>query len=184
MSFEPQTSAPQAPSKVVKWAFVVGIMLLANLFVAYLTQALYPAPKWEDFCPASLHSKMITSSEQCGEIGGEWYADSMTANEYGGYCNSTAKCQKKFEAAHSVYSRDVFVVFVVFGTLLLAGSAFLSWGPVLALSASFAGVLALIIGSLWHWSDMQEWLRVAVLGVALAGVVYLAWKKFGRYVTD
>lgn len=182
MSLELPTPAPQAPSKVVKWAFVVGIMLLANLFVAYLTQALYPAPKWEDFCPAAVTGKFIETPSECSAVGGQWYP--QTTGEAQGYCDSTATCQKEYMNTQEVYSRNVFIVFTIFGVLLLVASAFLSKAPVIALGASFAGVLALIVGSVWHWSAMQEWLRVIVLGVALVGVVYLAWKKFGQYVTD
>ncbi len=170
-------SREQNPSAVVKWAFVIGITLLANLFVAYLTQALYPAPEYENFCPQSLTGKFINTPEECTAVGGEWYPD--TSIEAKGYCNSTATCQKEYMDVQEVYTRNVFLVFVVFGALLLVASAFLAEVPVIALGSSFAGILALVIGSIWHWSAMQEWLRVIVLGVALAGVLYLAWKKFG-----
>lgn len=170
-------SREQNPSAVVKWAFVIGITLLANLFVAYLTQALYPAPEYENFCPQSLTGKFINTPEECTTVGGEWYPD--TSIEAKGYCNSTATCQKEYMDVQEVYTRNVFLVFVVFGALLLVASAFLAEVPVIALGSSFAGILALVIGSIWHWSAMQEWLRVIVLGVALAGVLYLAWKKFG-----
>ncbi len=171
------TSLQQNPSSVIKWAFVIGITLLANLFVAYLTQALYPAPKYENFCPQSLTGQFINTPAECVEVGGEWYPD--TSIETKGYCNSTATCQREYMSVQEVYTRNVFIVFVVFGALLLVASAFLSMVPVIALGSSFAGVLAFVIGSIWHWSAMQEWLRVIVLGVALVGVVYLAWKKFG-----
>lgn len=171
------SSSRSTPSTVVKWAFVIGITLLANLFVAYLTQALYPVPKYEDFCKASLTGKFINTPEECVSVGGEWYPD--VSIEAKGYCNATATCQKQYEDVQTVYTRNVFIVFVVFGALLLVVSAFLSSVPVIALGSSFAGILALIIGSIWHWSAMQEWLRVIVLGVALVSVVYLAWKKFG-----
>lgn len=170
-------SREQNPSAVVKWAFVIGITLLANLFVAYLTQALYPSPQYDDFCPAVLTGKFIDNPKECTEVGGEWYPD--MSSETQGYCNATATCQKEYMDVQEVYTRNVFLVFVVFGALLLVASAFLSAAPVIALGSSFAGVLALVIGSIWHWSAMQEWLRVIVLGAALVGVVYLAWKKFG-----
>lgn len=167
----------QTSSSVVKWAFVIGIMLLANLFVAYLTQALYPTPKWENFCPADLTGKFIETSSECTEVGGKWYPPTSAGAQ--GYCDATVTCQKEFQDTHEVYTRNVFIVFVIFGVLMLAVSAFMGGVPVISLGTAFAGVLALIIGSVWHWSAMQEWLRVVVLGLALVGVLYLAWKKFG-----
>jgi hypothetical protein len=39
-------------------------------------------------------------------------------------------------------------------------------------------VLALIIGSIRYWSDMDDILRVALLGIALGSLLGIAWKKF------
>lgn len=171
----------QAQSPVVKWAFVIGITLLANLFVAYLTQALYPVPEFEKYCPADMSGKLIATPKDCTDVGGRWYP--ATGPNTQGYCDANATCQKTYMETQKVYTRNVFIIFVIFGVLLLIASVFLPVS-VIALGSSFAGVLALIIGSVWHWSDMQEWLRVIVLGVALVGVVYLAWKKFGQTSTQ
>lgn len=163
---------------VVKWSFVFGIMLLANLFVAYLVQALYPTPEYENFCSMDISAKLIESEGVCREIRGQWNADQSGMNPNGGYCDATVECRGKYEAATALHDRNVFVVFVVFGALLLAASAYLGVAEVIALGLSFAGVLALVIGSFWHWSTMQEWLRVIVLGVALLAVIVIAARKF------
>ena len=77
-----------------------------------------------------------------------------------------------------MYSRNVFVVFVVVGLFLLVGSLFVPGSSLIAQALSLAGVLALIIGSLSYWSDMNDILRLLVLGVALVTILYFAWKKF------
>ena len=174
----PEMNAPKKTPAIVKWSFVLGIMLLTNLFVAYLVQALYPSPKYEDFCSADLSAKMVETETMCRDMRGQWYADQGGVNPRGGYCNLTVECQGKFDAAISFHDRNIFTVFVIFGVLLLAASVFLGISEVLALGFSFGGVLALIIGSFWHWSTMQEWLRVIVLGVALVTVIVIAAKKF------
>ena len=77
-----------------------------------------------------------------------------------------------------VYNRNVFVVFVVAGILLLIGSVYLAGAEAVSLGLSFGGVLSLVIGSMRYWSDMNDILRVIILGVALVGLIYVAWKKF------
>ena len=48
---------------------------------------------------------------------------------------------------------------------------------VVSLGFSLGGVLALIIGAIRYWSNMQDVLRVVVLAVALAALVWIGIKK-------
>lgn len=181
-----ETTTPQNPtapvsakqSAIVKWAFIIGITLLSNLFVAYLVQALYPAPEYEVFCPAELSARMVETESQCREMRGQWYGYNDGISPKTGSCDLTVECRGKYEDATALHDRNVFIVFVAFGALLLLASVYLGLAEVIALGLSFGGVLALIIGSTWHWSTMQEWLRVIVLGVALLAVIVTAAKKF------
>jgi len=172
------TPLGEKPHTIVKWSFVLGIMLLTNLFVAYLVQALYPAPEYETYCSREITQKIVETADTCVAMGGSWYADQAGMNPNGGYCDVTRECQEKYDDDRGLHDRNVFVVFVIFGAALLIASLYLSLAEVVALGLSFGGVLALVIGSVWHWSTMQEWLRVIVLGVALIGVVSAAAKKF------
>jgi hypothetical protein len=95
-----------------------------------------------------------------------------------GYCNQEFTCQQKFEDANKVYNRNVFIVFTVVGIAALAASVFAGAAEAVALGLSFGGVLSLIIGSVRYWSDMEDILRVVILGVALAALIWTAYKKF------
>lgn len=187
-----ETIAPQAPldakqkrSAIIKWAFIAGIMIVINLFLGNLVQALYHEPLYTDFCPEQQVNRAIESESACLQVGGQWNenvdAKGMTSQSIdspAGYCDPNYTCMKGYTDMMSVYNRNVFVVFVVAGVLLLIGSVFLSGVEAISLGLSFGGVLALIIGSVRYWSDMNEILRVILLGAALAGLIYVAWKKF------
>ena len=94
------------------------------------------------------------------------------------YCNATYTCQKQYEEAMKIYNRNVFVIFVIAGILLLAGSVWRPLAGVISLAFSFGGVLAFLIGATRYWSDMDDVLRVLILGAALASLISLVWKKF------
>lgn len=170
----------------VKWALVFGIAIVTNLFISYVVQVLYPEPLYVDFCPESQVNRMIDNESACLSVGGQWNEGStkdtnsqvMTPPVQESYCNVDFTCSKEYTDTYALYNRNVFMVFVVSGILLLVGSVFLVGAEAVSLALSFGGVLALIVGSVRYWSDMDDILRVVILGVALAGLVYVAWKKF------
>ncbi len=174
---------------IFKWILVVGIMIVSNLFINYALDAFYPSPKFENYCPQEQIQKAITTETACVAKGGQWTenvypkevaptAPTKAGMEIRGYCNENFTCQKNLESAQKVYDRNVFIVLIVAGTLLLIGGVFLTAAEAVALGFSFAGVLSLIIGTIRYWSSMDERLRVVVLGCALVALIWLGIKKF------
>lgn len=183
------TEAPLVPQKkkssIIKWALIIGIAIVVNLFITYLVDVIYHAPEFVTFCPDRQVNRAIESEAACLEVGGQWNENintkdilPQTAPAALGYCDVNYTCNKLFEDVLNVYNRNVFVVFVVAGILLLIGSAYLAGSEAVSLGLSFGGVLALVIGSIRYWSDMNDILRVIILGIALAGLIFVAWKQF------
>lgn len=174
-------------SAFVKWALVLGIAILLNLFLTYVVKVLYTEPQYTDFCPEKQVNVAIETQEACLKVGGQWNENveakrmtdpGMPSPVLTGYCNTDFTCSGDYNEAYKMYNRNVFIVFVVAGMLLLAGSVFLTAAEAVSLALSFGGVLALIIGSTRYWSDMNDVLRVVILGAALAVLIWVAWKKF------
>lgn len=184
-------AVPKKRHPLFKWILVVGIMLVANLFINYALDAFYPSPKYETFCPQSQVNEAVLTKAACLTKGGQWNENTYPAEakmptavtpagtvEVKGYCNVNFTCQKSYDAAQKVYDRNVFIVLVIAGTGLLIGGVFASAIEAVALGFSFAGVLSLIVGTIRYWSNMDERVRVIVLGFALAALVWLGIKKF------
>lgn len=178
-------------ARVVKWALIVAITIVMNLFFNYAISLVYKEPAFETFCPNSLVSKAYNNKDMCVQAGGQWNETTVPVDINGmtkpiptkseqvtGYCNVTYTCQQKYDDARTLYNRNVFIVLVVLGVLSLVAGAYLTHlSSVVSLGFSFGGVLSLIIGSMRYWSDMQDVLRVVMLGVALAVLVWLGIKK-------
>jgi len=181
------TKPPKKKLNIIKWALIVGIAVVVNLFLFYLVDAIYNKPLYTDFCPERQVNRAIESEEACLEIGGQWN-ENMDAkvsriSEQGmpvpaSYCNTDYTCNKQYKDVLKVYNRNVFVIFVIAGILLLITSVYLGGSEAVSLGLAFGGVIALIIGSARYWSDMNDILRVVVLGVALVALIYVAWQKF------
>lgn len=185
MEAVPTIGATKNRSSVIKWALVIGIAIVINLFLTYLVRVVYHEPLFEDFCVEKQVNEVIENKEVCLEMGGQWNENNVKSMpqrgdmlEPSGYCNTTFTCQKQFDDVNKVYNRNVFIVFVIAGIILLGGSVFLAGAEAVSLGLSFGGVLALIIGSTTYWSDMEDILRVVILGFALAALIFVAWKKF------
>lgn len=186
----PQNESRTVPAKkrssFIKWALVLGIAIVINLFLTYAVRVIHHEPVYTDFCPERQVNEAIESKEACLKMGGQWNENMdlkvtpqpEMGRQLAGYCNQDFTCGNEFNTAFSQYNRNVFVVFIIAGILLLAGSVFLTGAETVSLALSFGGVLALIIGSMRYWSDMNEIVRVIILGVALAVLIWVAWKKF------
>lgn len=180
---EPEIKKEEGVTKkqavLVRYAVLFGIVILVNLFIAYAIQVVYPEPQYEQFCKMEQVNVVYTDKQSCVDNGGQWNAstgEGVAKQE--SYCNNSFTCSQEFEKATSIFSRNVFIVFVVAGLVLLVGSLFVPGSSLIASALSLAGILSLIIGAMTYWSDMNDILRLIVLGVALVTVLYFAWKKF------
>ena len=178
---------------VLKWALVFGIIIVLNLFFAYSIKLFYGKPLYTDFCTEKQVRIIPENKDECVAIGGQWTEDKyiqrelpnpgkvsipVIETERKGYCDPDYTCRKSYEDANKLYERNVFIIWVALGVLLILGSFFLSGYEAVALGFSLGGVLSLIIGTVQFWSNMDDYLRVIVLGIALAALVWMGIKKF------
>ncbi|MDE1874476.1 MAG: hypothetical protein KGI79_00390 [Patescibacteria group bacterium] len=173
--------------RFLKWSLVFAIALVANLFVNYALSLAYKAPVWNDFC----HDQQIVTppatEAACVSAGGQWTAvvapagqEPPTVKTASGYCNPNYTCQQALQNAQESYERNVFIILVIVGVIMIALGSFVGGGEVVKTSLSFAGSLSLVVASFRYWSSAQDWLKVVILGVALAALLWLAVKKFAR----
>jgi hypothetical protein len=180
---ETQNTPAARPSKVLKWLLILGIVIILNLFFVYGIKVFYNAPVFENFCPVSQVMQTPSTQAECVAHGGGWTAYSnpvpvpQGATEPAGYCDINFTCQKEFTAANSIYNRNVFVALVILGVLSLIAGFFIRKSTAVSLGLSLGGVLALVVGSVRYWSDMNDYLRFGVLAIALIILVILGIKK-------
>ncbi len=175
--------------KVLKWALIIGIIVVLNLFFNYAISLFYKEPDYNAFFPQQQVVKPITTKEACLKVGGQWtespvYKDGYaiptpTSPQITSYCNPDFTKQQEFSDAQKVYQRTIFIILVVLGVLSLILGAFLA-NEIVTLGLSWGGVLSLIIASMRYWSSADNLVRVLILGLALLILIWLAIKKFGK----
>jgi len=165
--------------KIKKAILGIAITIIFLLFVAYAIDTIYPSPEYKDFCEEK--ATIINTQQECESIGGEWNPydrpKPVTEDEiFEGYCDRDFECRQDYDAARDVYNRNVFFVSVIIGIITLVIAALLSLESV---SAGLMGgsVLLIIYGTIRYWGDMSNILRTILLGVALAILIWLGYKK-------
>lgn len=179
----------QNQSKVLKWSLIVGIVIVLNMFFNYALSLVYKNPKFENFCPnASQVVENITNQKRCVDAGGQWnpnyYAQplpvSLDKTTPQGYCDQQFICRNNFDAAQKVYDRNVFITLVILGAVCVAIGNFFAANMLLSVALSLAGVLSFIIASMRYWSSADDLIKVIILAIALAILIWVAIKKFGK----
>ncbi|MCR4334743.1 MAG: hypothetical protein NUV47_03405 [Patescibacteria group bacterium] len=173
-------------SKVLKWSLIIGIVIVLNLFFNYTLSLVYSEPVYETFCPNTSQVVTIPDNQKaCVDKGGQWTNDNYYSKpvQIGeirpiGYCDLQFTCRNDFETARKVYDRNVFITLVILGAIIVAIGNFFSGNMLISTALSLAGVLSFIIASMRYWSSADNLVKVIILGIALAILVWVAIKKF------
>lgn len=190
------TASPKKPKKplsvVLKWALILAVIVVVNVFFASVIQLVYPSPEYTDFCEEKQVKVIPENQKDCEEVGGKWHEETYVQRnipEAGkemplietvrtSYCDPDYACGNEYDDAHDLYERNVFIAWVAFGIILILLSILVPGLGAIAHGFSLGGVLALVIGTIGYWSDMDEYLRVIVLGIALIALIVIGIRKF------
>jgi hypothetical protein len=173
---------------ILKWVLVVAIVVVLNLFFNFSIKLAYNNPEFEKYCPQKQVTITPDTQDKCVAAGGAWTEN----NAYGekvarpvstdepqmkGWCDPNFTCQKNYQTALEVYNRNVFIILIIAGLASLIVGFFLSNITAVSLGLSLGGVLSFIIGTVRYWSNMDDYLRVIILGLALAALIWIGVKK-------
>ena len=170
--------------RFVRWALMLGIVVILNVFFVVIRGILFPTPQYSDFCPANQPSPLTESS--CSAAQGAWITDgTQTSNNTtqeaippttpsspnaatkpmapptpGGYCDMTTKCQTPFNAAQKDISAKSFVLLVGLGVLALIVGMLPLGSSIVSTGLSYGGVLSFIIASVGYWNDAPQLIQL------------------------
>jgi hypothetical protein len=170
---------------LAKWSLIAGIIIVLNMFFNYAISLVYEEPSFEAYVTQPQVVTQIDTKEACIAIGGQWneniYRGETMPKEAApkGYCDPDYTKRMQYEEARKQYERNVFIILVVLGIGTLIGGV-ATRNELLSIAFSWGGVLSLIIASMRYWSAADNIVKVLILAVALAGLVYMAVRKFGK----
>jgi hypothetical protein len=181
-----ETRSIEQQPKFVRWALMLGIIVILNIFFTVLLSVAYPAPDYNTYCPAQ-PAITPTDAATCDASGGVWTENPTVqpapSPQYGavtpaGYCDMYAKCQPLYQAASDTHNLYAFIILVVLGVLSLLAGLIPIGSSIVSSGLSYGGVVALIVASSEYWSDANSWLRLAITAVGLIALIYIGYRRF------
>lgn len=153
----------------MSWALILSIMIVLNLFINYAITLVYEAPEYPEtryetkpVVVADNPESVRVAEEQRLEEEKKW------KEEYDAY-----------EMVRDEYEKNVFIILIIAGVLIFAVSLIFKSNYVLATAFGLGALLDFIIASIRYWSSAENLTRVVILILALAVLIYIAYKKFG-----
>jgi len=197
------------PFKIKETILGFSIAIIFVFFVVFGIKSFYKEPKYEDFCargtlidvvyskdyyyaepyPVRLKetvenvcAKTITDYDKFRKTCADKKADVLYEyNENG--CQVAKECtfcQQNYNKARNIYFRNVFIISGIVGIIVIIIGAVLHLTSVSA-GLFGGGVLTIIYGTTNYWSELADWARFIILGIALAVLIYLGYKGFSMF---
>ena len=147
-------------SRVKQTILAVSIAIIFTFFIGFGIETFYESPQYGDYCeeyarPVQLEGENVTDIKE-------------------------DTCWDEFDIARQPYERNVFIITLILGlAAVIVGGLFLTVESV-GSGIMGGGVLTLIYGILRYWGDMSKYLRFAVLGLVLAILIWIGYKKFKK----
>jgi hypothetical protein len=172
--------------KFVRWALMLGIVIILNVFFTVIVALAYPEPQYNDYCPVQPAVTPVDAAT-CDAQGGIWNATAAPASTATGtikpatpvgYCDMYAKCQKPYQAAMDQHALYAFVIMVGLGLVALIAGFMPLGSSIVSSGLSYGGVLAFIIGSIQYWGSAGNWIRLFISAVGLIALLYIGWRHF------
>jgi len=176
----PKEKAP----KFVRWAVVIGIVVVLNVFFTVLISLVLPTPQYADFCKQAQIVPSYDSESSCTKAGGQWTATPTTpipAKQPAaviGYCNPDYTCNQNFTTSSASHARNAFIAMVVLGVIAVIAGVFVPGSAIVSSGLAYGGVLSFVIASVSYWGDAGSWIRLGISLVALIALLYIGLKRF------
>lgn len=165
-------------SKVLSAVFGIGIAVVVYVSMLLGIQAFYPVPKYDDFCDEKTrYAEPFMGFERC--------ADNITVGEcrqkIGDREKEMRECQKNFDEADEVYSKNFFIIASILGVIALITAFFLLGITNISITNISAGLACSgIVMILWAfirgWESTDDKLKFVVGLIITAIVVALTIK--------
>ncbi len=173
-------------NKFVHVALIVGLVIVINLFINYALSFIYKQPTYDAYMTRPQVVEVYNTKEDCIAVGGQWTESpsyEMKPGQpseltYKGYCNADYTKSLQYDQERKAYDLNVFITLMVLGILMMIFGIMYSHA-ILSPALTWAGVLSYIIASMRYWTTASSGVKVIILGLALAALIWVALKKFG-----
>lgn len=172
-------------NKIKNIILSLTILILTTFVTIYGINTFYERPEYEDFCEEDFRpTKLMQTEQECLDVDGKWNPQEIrcvTEPCPQGYCDITFNCRQDYQDAREEWTKNVFIIAVPLGIIIIASSAFLIILEPVATGLMIGGILTLLYGTWGFFFQTNDKIRFIISLIGLAVVIALAYyfnKKF------
>jgi len=148
------------------WSLAIAIAILFAIFINLGVSTFYPGPDFENFKPEDCLDERVPKPVQ---LEGE-PIEYETREECFEWSNDS------FQNSKNKYERNVFIILIIGGIIGIVLGVVLTVSSVAA-GLLYGGILTLFIAVVRYWGNLQDYARFIIVGIALAFLIWLGYKK-------
>lgn len=161
----------------------ISILILTMFVTIYGINTFYPKPQYDDFCENK--PRFIQTEQDCMDTDGKWhyYENPKIEQNQTGYCEMNYYCRQDYDDAREIWTKNVFIIAVPIGIIIIALGAFLIALEPVAAGVMGGGVGTLLYGTWGFFWQTNDKVRFIISLVGLVVVIALAYyfnKKFEK----
>lgn len=154
----------------------IAIAIIFLMFCVFGTKLIYDSPEYEDYCDYSQiyppgYDKINLNDS---EIQAQEQAQQKIYQE----------CYEKYEAANKNYSKNMFIISIIFGVLVIVLCTIFIAINSISGGLMLGSLMFIIYGTSRYWNYMDDLMRFLFLGVALAALIYVAYWTSKRMMDE
>ena len=163
-------------SKPKSIIITISIAIVLALFIGITIETFYPTPDYNDFCDEKDYRiKEDQTRENCEDDGGKWNPNFTPEGE--GYCDYDYYCREGLENERENHGKIVFIISEIIGFIALLVGWLALKKEAVSTGIMGGGAMMVIYGIMRYWSYAQDYLRLIILGVILAILIVIGYKK-------
>src|SRR3989344_2880833 len=168
----------------------LGVGILAALFIGFLIEAIYPSPKYQDYCKREFEIPVpqVVKQEKCSYVYDTEFRNKcadekgIVRQDYdsnGCVIKETCDyCQKEFQNADEKYNRILFYITAPIGLLMIILGLYLPANiDAIAGGILLGGILTMIQITMRVFGNLGKWYRGILFGLELILVIWIGIKK-------
>lgn len=172
-----------AHPKFVRWALMLGIVIVLNIFFLVARSVILPAPNYDEYCPTTIQP--AATEQGCVAQDGVWVATpddprvtAVAKPNPAGYCDLYQTCQPEFDKASHDYQLYSFAFMLALGVLSLIAGVVPIGSSIVSTGLSYGGVLSLVIAIFGYWNEASTLLQLGISFVGLVALLYIGARRF------
>ncbi|PIZ50821.1 hypothetical protein COY27_05890 [Candidatus Woesearchaeota archaeon CG_4_10_14_0_2_um_filter_33_13] len=160
-----------------KVLITIAIAVIFALFIGYGIEVFHDSPNVDDFCNPNLYD--IKNQSSCEQNNGTWQKYQQLEPKIEGqegFCQTPEKCYRDYDLIQSGHDKIVFIACIIIGLIAIVAGILLR-KEIIGTGFLSGGILVILYGTLRYWRYADEVLKFVLLGIVLAVLIWIGYKK-------